>query len=68
MKNLRYLVRGDSPAKKAPIASLSRSEAGLMLGIRLRPLPGPDDGARACVWVRFTDLASAEVAESVNWT
>ncbi len=58
-KNLRTRVSMDSPAKK----SLSRARsAGDAARITSRPAGAPR------IWVRFTDSASARIAESVNQT
>jgi hypothetical protein len=58
-KNLRTRVSMDSPAKK----SLSRAlSAGAAARITSRPAGAPR------IWVRFTDSASDQIAESVNQT
>lgn len=56
VKNRRFLVRDDSPAKKAHIASTSPS-AATRISVLVSELR----------WVRFTDSGFAEVAGSVNW-
>ena len=58
-KNLRTRVSMDSPAKK----SLSRARSA---GDAARITSSPAGAPR--IWVRFTDSASARIAESVNQT